>query len=287
MVTVAAALLTVTAMVGCGLMPTAPEAVSVTPPPSVTEPPAVVAPPAETARPPLSPATEVPLAPVPTVHGPYVPPVPQPDPSATPSPAATPSPSAGPSPGPNPGPTPAPSPDPARLLALLPMAHELPQLRWASARGERTAAWSEMASAAATTPEIAIVHVGAAREAGGACAAAAEAVDGAAIEAAAASFAAEPAPGAPFDLVLVRYPSPTAAAQALAALQRLGIDCAGVETDTGEFGAGQSAHGPTALLRAADAVLIAEATVIDALLVTVLHEGAPPEAVATLLAAPR
>lgn len=283
MVTVAAALLTVTAMAGCGLVQDAPEAVSVTPPPSVTEPPAVVAPPAEAVRPPLSPATEVPLAPVPTVHGPYVPPVPQPDASATASPAATPSPSA----APTPAPAPAPSPEPARLLALLPLAGELPQLRWATADGERTAAWSEVTAAAATTPATAIVHLGAARDAGGACAAAAGAVDGAAMEAAAVSLAADPAPGAPFDLVLVRYPSPAEAAQALTALQRLGTECAGIETEAGALGAGESPHGPTVLLRAADAMLIAEATVIDALLVAVLHEGAPPEAVATLLAAPR
>lgn len=279
MVTVAAALLTVTAMAACGLVPEAPEEVSVTRAPSVSEPPAVVAPPVETARPPLSPATEVPPAPVPTVRGPYVPPVPQPDASATPSPTATPSPSA--------RPTPAPSPEPVRLLALLPVAGELPQLRWASARGERTAAWSQVTAAAATRPGIAIVHVGAARGAGGACAAAADAVDGAALEAAAVSLAADPAPGAPFDLVLVRYATPAAAAQALAALQRLGAECAGVETDAGVLGPGQSAHGPTAVLRVSDAALIAEATVIDALLVAVLHEGAPPEAVATLMAAPR
>jgi hypothetical protein len=283
MVTVAAALLTVAAMAGCGLVPNAPEAVSVTPSPSASEPPAVVAPPVEAVRPPLSPATEVPLAPVPTVHGPYVPPVPQPDASAEPSPAATPSPSA----APTTAPSPAPSPEPAPLLALLPEAGELPQLRWATADGERTAAWSEVTAAAATTPATAIVHLGAARDAGGACAAAAGAVDGAAMEAAAVSLAADPAPGAPFDLVLVRYPTPSGAEQALTALQRLGTECAGVETDAGVLAAGQSAHGPTALLRADDAVLIAEATVIDALLAVVLHEGAPPEAVATLLAAPR
>lgn len=221
---------------------------------------------------------------VPTVHGPYVPPAP-PTASATPEPTASPTPEA--TPTPTPTPTPTVEPQPSSLLSLLPVAAELSPLTWADAAGAHTAAWSERTPAAGVEPAASITHVGAAQASGGECAAAADAVDAAALEAAAVSLAADPAPGAPFGLVLVRYPSAESAQQALAALQGLGADCAGVETENGVLEAGESAHGPTVLLRAGESVLIAESTTIDALLAVVLHDGAPPEAVATLLAFPR
>lgn len=276
MVTVAAALLTAAALAGCGLVQEEPEAIPATPPPAAATPP-VVAPPADAERPPLSPPVEVPMPSVPTVHGPYVPPTPQPEASATPdaAPSATPE------------TTPSPTAEPRSLVALLPVARELPPLTWTSADGEHTATWSELTPAAAVAPARAIAPVAAARASGDACAAAAEAVDGAALEAAGVSLAAGRAPGAPFDVVLVRYPTAEAAELARAALQRLGTDCAGVVTDEGVLEAGEGAHGPTVVLRTGEAALVAESAVIDALLAVVLHEGAPPEAVATLLAATR
>lgn len=277
MVTVAAALLTVAAMAGCGLAPGSVEDSAATPP-AAAEVPTVVSPPGETERPPLSPAVEVPMAPRPTIDGPVVTPPPQPEASATPVPTSSATPT------PTPTPTPTDSAAPSTLLALLPMAVEMPALSWLTDDGERTASWSEVSPAAAVNPASAIAHVVAARQSGGACAAVADAVLGAASEAATVALAAEPAPGAPFEVVLVRYPTATAAAQALATLQGLGSVCAGVATDAGVLAAGVSAHGSTVLLQADGAALIAEATAVDALLAVVLHEGAPPEAVAALLA---
>lgn len=278
MVTVAAALLTGAALAGCG--PAGPPPASVTPPPEA-HPPAVVAPPPATERPPLSPPVEVPLAPVPTVVGPYVPPDPSPPASPTPSAAPTPGPTAPAEPSPTADPRPTP------LVELLPAAASLPPLTWVDGAGEHTAAWTELVPGAVVDAATAIAHVDAARAAGGACGSAADAVDAAAVAAAAVSLAADPAPGVPFELVLMRYAEPHAAADALAAMRALGTACEGVETAEGVLGALDGTHGATLVLRAGESALLAEAVVLDALLVTVLHEGAPPEAVTALLGSVR
>ncbi|HET8866775.1 MAG TPA: hypothetical protein VFM87_00460, partial [Agrococcus sp.] len=179
-----------------------------------------------------------------------------------------------------------PDPRPA-LVELLPAAAALPPLTWADAAGEHTAAWTELVPAAVVDAATAITHVAAARSAGGACGSAADAVSGAAVAAAAVSLAADPAAGAPFELVLLRFAEPQAAADALAAMQALGTACDGVETADGVLGALDGAHGATLVLRAGEAALLAEAVVLDALLVTVLHAGAPPEAVTALLSSVR
>ena len=275
MVTVAAALLMAATLAGCG--PTSPPLESVSPPsPPAPEPIAVVSPPPVRSLPPLSPPIEVPMPPVPTVRGPSAPH----DPAAS----ATPTPQPAPSPQPSPTASPAPTPGPTGLTALLPLVAALPPLTWVDADGERTAPWTELAAAAAVPPIAAITHVAAARGSAGDCAAVAHTIDGAALEAAAVSLAADPAPGAPFDLVLLRYDSPAAAGAALAALQALGAACEGIETADGVLGAGAAGG---VVLRSVDTVLVVEATVVDALLVAVQHEGAPPEAVAALLAAVR
>lgn len=272
-VTIAAALLLAATTLGCGLAAQPPTIVSVTPPAMEPDPAAVAAPPSAVDRGPLSPPVEVPLAPVPTVVGPYVPPEPQPTPVPTTSIRPT--------------PPPAPTPTPPSLLALLPTAAQLPPLPWPTESGEGMAAWSELAPGTMLEPGTAIAHVAAASSASDACAASAVSVTGTALEAAGASFAADPVPGAPVELVLVRAATPGDAALALEALQLLGQACAGIATDDGVLEPGMGEHGPTVLLRSGASVLVVEAIVSDALLVAVLHRGAPPEAVAALLASPR
>lgn len=283
---VAAALLTAGAMSGCSLPNGLPEPSDPTPS-AVPHPPAVVAPPPAVDRPPLSPPLEVPMPPVPTVQGPYVPP-PAPTASAPPA-SAPPAASETPVPPPSPTPTatPVPSPEPPPLSDLLPAAAALPPLTWSDAEGEHAAEWTLAAPAAPVEAATAITHVAAAMQAGGSCGAAAERVVVGALDAAATSLAAEPAPGAPFGVVLVRYPSSAAADDALAALRLLGEACEGADTGAGVLGAGEGAHGATVLLRDGDVAHAAEAIAIDALLAAVLHESAPPEAVATLLSAIR
>lgn len=285
-VTVAAALLSVTALTGCGAGSGPPETASVTPPaPADSQPTGVVAPQPAQQRPPLSPPQEQPLPAVPTVRGPYVPirPTPAPTPSATPAPTQ-PAPSATATPSPTPSATPTPTPMPTGLVALLPRASDLPPLSWATAEGTRTADWTEITPPAAVPVASALTHVSAARAAGGACASASQRVDGNVLAAAAVSLAADPAPGAPIDVVLLRYPTAQQATDAMAALRALGGACAGVETADGVLGA---AAGGRVTLTAGDAVLVVEGAARGALLIGVQHEGAPPEAVAALIAAVR
>lgn len=290
-VPVAAALLTGVALVGCGLAAGPPQVVSVTPPSAVPAP-VVVAPAPERTPSPLAPAVEVPLAPVPTVTGPGI--APEPTPSESPLPG-TPAPT-GPAPT-DPVPTtpvpsePAPTspPDEAvrALLAMLPDAAALPPLRWSSATGDQVAEWAETAPAAVLDAATAIAHVAATAEVGGACAATAAAVHDRSLAAAGVALSAGPAPGAPFEVVLLRFPGDADAVAARTALQSLGTECAGSRTGAVVFEAGASVHGPTAVLRSGDGVLVAEAVSSGTLLALVQHRGAPPEAVAALLPAAR
>lgn len=291
-VTVAAALLAVAALTGCGAGPKPSETAAVATPSPEAAPPAVVAPPPaqEQRQPaPLSPPREQPMPAVPTVRGPYVPPQPAPAPAPSPShePAPTQSAPGGmptPTPTATPTPTPSATPVPARLATLLPRASDLPPLTWSTAEGDRTATWTEVAAPAAVPVASALTHVSAARGADDGCASASQRVDANVLAAAAVSLAAEPAPGAPMDVVLLRYPTAAMAADALAALRGLGTACAGVETEDGVLGAGA---GGRVTLTADDAVLVVEAAARGPLLIAVQHEGAPPEAVAALRAAGR
>lgn len=272
--TAAAALLSAAALAGCGIAgPLDTDA-----PPQTSQSPgvAVVAPPPALEPRPLSPPREVPLPPVPTVRGPAAP--------VTPTPAVSPTPTATPAPQPTPSATTTPTqtPQPTDLVALLPRAAALPPLTWTGAHGEQTAPWSELAPGAVVPAATAITHVAAARSAGEACGGIADRVSGPALDAAAASFAADPAPGSPFDVVLLRFSTPAGADDALAALQSLGTECAGVETADGVLGADA---GGSVTLVSGEATLTVEARVSDVLLVAVLHEGAPIEAVAALFAA--
>ncbi|WP_092667375.1 hypothetical protein [Agrococcus carbonis] len=289
-VRIAAGVLAAAALTGCGLQPAPqqlPDAPSASPPTAVVAPPVVLEPA------PLSPPVEVPMPEVPTVVGPYVPPPPPSDaprppgstpPAATPAPAVTPTPTPRPTAAPSPEPTP---PAAAGLAARLPAAASLPPLAWHDGDRERTAAWSAVLPARELPAALAIAPVAAARDASAECAAIADAAVAGSLEAASASYAADPAPGAPFDLALVRYPSDTVAREALTALRALGVACAGVPTADGTLGTGVGAHGAIVLLRAGDAALVVESAVRGELLVVVQHEGAPPEAVTALLAAVR
>lgn len=294
-VTVAAALLSVTALTGCGPGSEAPEWAAVPTAEPAASQPAVVTPPAPQPPTPLSPPREQPLPAVPTVRGPYVPPQPMPQPppseSTTPTrsapggtPTPTPSPTGAATPAPAPTPTPSATPTPTQLVTLLPRASELPPLTWSTADGTQTATWAETTKPAAVPVASALTHVSAARAAGGGCASASRRVDANVLAAAAVSLSAEPAPGAPMDVVLLRYPTAPMAADALTALRALGAACAGVETEDGVLGAGA---GGRVTLTADDAMLVVEAAVRGTLLIAVQHEGAPPEAVAALRAAVR
>lgn len=295
-VTVAAALLSVAALTGCGAGSGPPEIAWFTPPaPDESQPSVVVAPPPAQERPPLSPPREQPLPPVPTVRGPFAPiePTPSPSPPATPRPvdpapivSATPTATATPTPtsSPSPAPSATPSPTPAGLVTLLPRASDLPPLVWATGTGTLRGDWTEVTPPAAVPVASALTHVRAARTTGGACASAGQRVDGDVLAAAAVSLAAEPAPGAPMDVVLLRYATAQAASEAVAALRALGAACDGLETPEGVLGTGP---GGRVTLTAADAVLIVETTARETVLIAVQHEGAPPEAVTALLEAVR
>lgn len=266
-VTAAAALLASAALVGCG--------VSQEPPALATTPPLVSHGPDAAAEPPtvdpLAPPRAVPEPPAATAHD---------------APTRTP---ASPSPTPAPMPTQttiaSPTPSAVRLVGLLPRVAELAPLRWTDDAGEHSAPWTEVAPAVAIAPGAALPHVAAAREAGGACASAADAVDGRAGDAAMVSLAAAPAPGAPIDLVLVRYPSASAAAAAIAALQALGTACDGVATADGTLGSATPSLSAAAVLAGDGARLVVDAMGEGAMLVAIVHEGAPPEAVEALVAA--
>lgn len=268
---VAAALLAGAALVGCGAAAEPPADAIVSPPePLASHAPVAVAEPVPAA--PLAPPRAVPEPPAPTAHySPVQPPERTPPPSSAPTPSAP--------------PTLSPTAAPVPLLALLPTAGALEPLRWTDEAGVRRARWSEVAPAAAIAPASALPHVVAARSAGGACASAADAVDGRAIDAATVSLAADPAPGAPIDVVLVRYPSPAAAAAAVAALQSLGDACEGVVTADGTLGTATPVLAAAAVLTGDGAALVLDATGAGALLIAVVHEGAPREAVAALVAA--
>ncbi len=276
--TVVAALIAGAALVGCAV--TAEPPAVVTPPgPVASQAPVAVAEPV--AAGPLAPPRGVPEPPVPTAHyTPAAPPVstpPETTPASTPTPAS-------PLPAPA-SPGPAASPSPVALLALLPPATALAPLGWTDATGARTARWTEAAPAAAIARGNALPHVAAARSAGGACASAADAVDGRAVEAAIVSLALDPASAAPIDLVLVRYPSASAAADAVAAVQALGVACDGVATQDGTLGSATPLLSAAAVLSGDGAGLSADVTGEGAMLIAVVHEGAPPEAVAALVAA--
>ncbi|RWR23280.1 hypothetical protein D8Y24_07120 [Agrococcus lahaulensis] len=279
--TAAAALITGAAVAGCG--PTAPPPVTVSPPPPLpTQDASVVSPPLAG---PVSQPEGVPRPTAPTVHydGPpsaSPPAAPEPEPSV--APVAT----SAPAPPPEPRPTPSPSPaEPAALLDLLLDPGALPPLRWSGADGEAEAAWTRLAPSTVVEPADAIAHLGVARGIGGDCAAAADAVDGAATEAALVALAAEPAPGAPMNVVLLRYGSEAAAAAAATALHALGIACDGEVAEAGALGTGGGAHTATVLLTGPVASLVVEADAHGALLVAVVHQVAPPEAVEQLLRA--
>ncbi|WP_405217497.1 hypothetical protein [Agrococcus sp. Ld7] len=289
-VTVAAALLSVTALTGCVVEPN-PAGAGSTPSarPDDARPAVVVAPAPEREVPPMSPPREQPMPEVPTVRGPYVPTEPTSPPTDAPTstssaPVDTSMPTPAPTGTPAPTPTPTSTPMPARLVALLPRASELPTLAWSTTEGMRTAAWSEIAAPAAVPVATALTHVNAARAAGGACASTGQRVDAAVLAAAAVSLAADPAPGAPMDVVLLRYPTAQLAADGLDALRSLGTACGGVETPDGMLGAGADGR---VTLTSDDAVLVLEGTARGTLLIAVQHEGAPPEAVTALLAAVR
>lgn len=275
---VAAALLTGAALVGCGVAGEPPVTVVVPPEPLASNAPVVVAEPAVSA--PLAPPRAVPEPPAPTAHyAPIETPTPQPPSPATPTPTPTPTQAVEPSA--------TPTPAPLRLAALLPAAEALAPLSWSDGGEVRSAPWTEVAPAAAIARGNALPHVAAARWAGGACASAADAVDGRAVDAAIVSLAADPAAGSPIDVVLIRYPSPSAAAAAVAAVQALGAACEGVVTPDGTLGSAAPLLTATALLTGDGAALTADVTGESAMLVAVVHEGAPPEAVAALVAAQR
>lgn len=281
--TAAAALITGAAVAGCG--PMAPPPVTVSPPPPLpTQDASVVSPPLAG---PVGQPEGVPRPTAPTVHydgaptaSPPAAPEPEPEPSA--APVATPAPTT------PPGPRPTPSPEPAESAALLDLLLDpaaLPPLRWSGPDGEAEAAWTRLAPSAEVEPADTIAHLGVARGIGGDCAAAADAVDGAATEAALVALAAEPAPGGPMNVVLLRYGSEAAAAAAATALHALGIACDGEVAEAGALGTGDGAHTATVLLTGPVASLVVEADAHDALLVAVVHQVAPTEAVEQLLRA--
>jgi|GEM_PF-3559707 len=275
----AAAMLAGAALAGCALPAEPPPVAVVSPPPLVTPAPVAVAQP----RPSLSPPIGVPEPPAPTVrHTPLRPSATPPESRETPPPA-TPTPSRPPSPSPTPSASP--TPEPTSLVALLPRAAALAPLEWADATGAHTAPWVEVAPPGAIAPGVALPHVAAARSATGGCASAADAVDGEALEAASTTLHADPAPGAPVDLVVVRYPSEAAAQAAVAAIQALGAACEGVVTPDGTLGSGVPTLAAAAVLSGDGAALVVDAAADGAILIAVVHEGAPTEAVTALVRA--
>ncbi|MGC5075609.1 hypothetical protein [Agrococcus sp. DT81.2] len=228
-----------------------------------------------------------PEAPVATAH--YTPSRtadPSPPASRPPTPSAAPTASAAPTP--SAAPSQSSTPAPVTVAALLRRAEGLSPLTWNDSTGaSHTAPWLEVAGPGELAPAAALPHVAAARSAGGDCAAVAAAGDGAAIEAAAISLAVETMPGSPVDLVLVRYPSAAAAASAVEGLQTIGVACEGVETAEGTLGSGVPLLSATVVLESGGKSLVADATSVGVLLVGVVHEGAPPEAVTALVAAQR
>lgn len=202
--------------------------------------------------------------------------VPDPERVATPEPSAP----TGPDASASPSPTPTAAPLPGLLLA----AGTLPTLSWSDAGGAHTAAWQQVGPAAAVTPADALPHVAAARAVGGECASAADAVVANAVDAATIALSADPAPG-PIALALVRYPAAAAAADALAALQRMDAACQGAVTPDGTFGARAPALSASAALTDGDEALVLDATAHGTVLVAVVHPGAPIEAVTALASA--
>lgn len=202
--------------------------------------------------------------------------VPDPERDATPEPSAPTGPDASASPSPTPTATP--------LQELLPAAGSLPTLSWSDADGAHTAAWRQVAPAAAVAPADALPHVASARAVGGECASAADAVAALAVDAATIALSADPAPG-PIALALLRYPTATAAADALAALQRLDAACRGAVTSEGTFAARAPVLSASAALTDGEEALVLDATAHGTVLVAVVHPGAPTEAVTALASA--
>ena len=280
--TAAAALLVAAVLSGCGIPGPGPAPIVSPPFGSEQEPPSL-APPAPLAPAPTT-TTATRSGKVPVVeHVPLAVAVGQPDlqieppaeqaPEAPAPPPAPPIPSASATPQATPTPVPAPA-----LADRLASADALPPLSWSGG----TEGWSLVAGPTAVAAREAIAHVAAAQGAGGDCAAAAAAVDGGATAAAMEALSAG-APGGPYSLVVLRYPSADEAGAAVAALQALGEVCAGVVTDSGTFATAAPAHDATVLLTADGVSLAVDGIASGAHLIAVLHEDAPIEAVALLL----
>ncbi len=281
--TVAAALLVGAALAGCALE-AQPPPVTVVPPPAVSGAPVAVAQP----RPSLAPPVAVPEPPVPTARHTPLRPVatpPVPNPPAEPVRSASPAPA--PDPTPAASPTPRPTASPTSLVALLQRAAPLPSVERTDAAGTRTTSWAELAPPRGIAPALAVPHAAAARSGSGACATAADAVDGQAVEAASTTLVFDQASDAPIeiDLVLVRYPSAEAAGAAVAALQALGTACEGVVTAEGTLGSGTPSFAATAVLAGDGTALVADAAVEDAIVIAVVHERAPAQVVGALVRA--
>lgn len=203
-----------------------------------------------------------------------------PSPTPPPGPARpTPTPPAEPTASAAPSPTPTAPAAPRALVELLVDAGSLPAPTWTD--GE----WVELAPPATVPVGEAIPHVAVARTASAECAATAGAVDGAASEAAMVALSAGSERGAVFNVTVLRYPSAEAAADGIAALQALAVACEGTDTESGTFAAPAPAHGAAVALRSDDAALVVDAAAGGRYVVAVLHEDAPAEAIAALLAA--
>lgn len=205
---------------------------------------------------------------------------PSPSPSTSPDPARpTPTPSAVPSASAAPSPSPTPPAAPRALVDLLVSVGSLPAPTWTD--GE----WVELAPPGTVPVGEAIAHVAVARTASGECAAAAGAVDGAASEAAMVALSTGVERGGSFNVTVLRYPGEAAAADAVVALQALAAACEGTATESGTFAAASSPHGAAVALDADDVALVVDAAAAGRHVVAVLHERAPDDAVASLIAA--
>ncbi|WP_425845962.1 hypothetical protein [Agrococcus sp. TSP3-2-1] len=203
---------------------------------------------------------------------------PAPSPSAEPA-RPTPTPTAAPTASVAPSPSPTPPAAPRALVDMLVDAGSLPPPTWTEGT------WAELAPPGSVPVGEAIPHVSVARTASAECAAAAGAVDGAASEAAMVALATGTERGGAFNVAVLRYPSAAAAADGTAALRALAAACEGTGTESGTFAAPPPAHDAAVALESDDAALVVDAAAVGRHVVAVLHERAPAEAVATLIAA--
>lgn len=178
-----------------------------------------------------------------------------------------------------PSPSPTPPAAPRALVDVLVGAGSLPAPTWTDGK------WVELAPPGTVPVGEAIAHVAVARSAGDACAAAAGVVDRAATEAAMVALSTGVERGGVFNVSVLRYPSAEAAADGIAALRALAAACDGTVTESGTFAAPPAAHGAAVALESDDAALVVDAAAVGRHVVAVLHERAPAEAVATLIAA--